>query len=90
MVAWLWVGPTTKPSHQEAIPANRYASPASAGSFNSSAADLPNGLYNKLDFVRFLLRPDPEEAVICDVAKGLIEGQDAAADVVEFFPFSPV
>lgn len=24
----------TKPSHQEAIPANTYASPASAGSFN--------------------------------------------------------
>ncbi len=28
------VGPETKPSHQEAIPANTNASPASAGSFN--------------------------------------------------------
>jgi hypothetical protein len=30
----LRVAPTTKLSHQEAIPANSYASPASAGSFN--------------------------------------------------------
>jgi hypothetical protein len=34
VVSWLRVGPTTKPSHHEAIPANNYASPASAGLFN--------------------------------------------------------
>ena len=33
-VSWLRVGLATKPSHQEAIPANTHAPPASAGSFN--------------------------------------------------------
>lgn len=43
-----------------------------------------------LDFVRFCSAPGPEEAVVCDVAEGLIEGQDASAHVVDVFPFSAV
>ena len=41
MVAWLWVGPTTKPSHQEAIPANRYASPRVSGFVQSPLSTTP-------------------------------------------------
>jgi hypothetical protein len=44
----------------------------------------------KLDFVRFASGPGPEEVVVCDVAKGLIEGHDASAHVVDVFPFSPM
>ena len=44
----------------------------------------------KLDFVRFWSGPYPEEAVGCDVAERLIEGQDTASHIVDVFPFSPV
>ncbi len=44
----------------------------------------------KLGFVRFPLGPGPEDAIVCDVVEGLIEGQDASAHVVDIFPFLPM
>ena len=41
----------------------------------------------QLGFVRFSLGPGPEDAIVCDVDEGLIEGQDASAHVVDIFPF---
>jgi hypothetical protein len=54
MVSWLRVGPTTKPSHQEAIPDNTNANPASAGSFNPSADSyfMPDALDGHLAQLR--------------------------------------
>jgi hypothetical protein len=46
--------------------------------------------FSKLDFVRFWLCPVPEDAVVCDVTEGLIEGQEASAHVVDVFEFSAV
>ncbi|MBC7635022.1 MAG: hypothetical protein H7251_05410 [Acetobacteraceae bacterium] len=44
----------------------------------------------QLDFVRFASGPGPEDAVVCDLVEGLIEGQDASAHVVDIFPFPPI
>ena len=45
---------------------------------------------SELGFVRFPLGPGPEDAIVCDVVEGLIEGQDASAHVVDIFPFPPM
>jgi hypothetical protein len=34
----------------------------------------------------YVFRPGPEDAVVCGVVEGLIEGQDAFAHVVDIFP----
>jgi hypothetical protein len=56
MVSWLRFGPETKPSHQEAIPANTSATPASAGSFNQSIK-TPLLAAEGFMILRILIRP---------------------------------
>jgi hypothetical protein len=52
-------------------------------------ADIPDAMA-KLDFVRFLSGPSPEDALVCYELEGVAEGHDDAAHIVDILPFAPV
>ena len=56
----------TKPSHQEAIPANSYASPASAGSFNPQRF-ITVGNRSKVGLSGYQLRRSRRSSILIDL-----------------------